>query len=214
MTDQVTSKRRASGTVEPQPPAKKQATPPAYVNVEEPKAAMCVNTIRCLSPALPQAAKSGHPGAPMGLAVVAYALWGESLMMYSPKQPNWWNRDRFVLSNGHACALLYTMMHLTGYEITLEELKNFRQVHSRTPGHPEAFQTPGVEVTTGPLGQGIAQAVGLAIAAANVAAEFNKSEFELFNSKTFCVLGDGCMQEPVTRGQIALAEMCGYGRRH
>eukprot|EP01055_Gregarina_sp_Pseudo9_P002876 Gregarina_sp_Pseudo_9__2875@NODE_309_length_3204_cov_148_249289_g290_i0_p1_GENE_NODE_309_length_3204_cov_148_249289_g290_i0NODE_309_length_3204_cov_148_249289_g290_i0_p1_ORF_typecomplete_len710_score181_72Transketolase_N/PF00456_21/1_1e105Transketolase_N/PF00456_21/1_8e03Transket_pyr/PF02779_24/8_9e36Transketolase_C/PF02780_20/5_3e03Transketolase_C/PF02780_20/1_5e12E1_dh/PF00676_20/4_1e10DXP_synthase_N/PF13292_6/3_5e09DXP_synthase_N/PF13292_6/6_1e03TPP_enzyme_C/PF02775_21/1_4e07TPP_enzyme_C/PF02 len=216
MTDQALHanlKRRASSDGD-QPPAKKQASstaahvedlPTEYINVKNPKAALCINAIRCLAPALPQAAKSGHPGAPMGLAVVAYALWGHPLMKYSPKEPSWWNRDRFVLSNGHACALLYTMLHLTGYGVTLEELKNFRQVNSMTPGHPEANHTPGVEVTTGPLGQGIAQAVGIAIAAANIAAEFNKPDIQLFDSKTICIVGDGCLQEGISGEACSLA---------
>eukprot|EP01053_Blabericola_migrator_P001487 Blabericola_migrator_1__1486@NODE_1393_length_4632_cov_214_102957_g932_i0_p1_GENE_NODE_1393_length_4632_cov_214_102957_g932_i0NODE_1393_length_4632_cov_214_102957_g932_i0_p1_ORF_typecomplete_len702_score122_66Transketolase_N/PF00456_21/2_4e105Transketolase_N/PF00456_21/1_2e03Transket_pyr/PF02779_24/1_1e36Transketolase_C/PF02780_20/1_2e12DXP_synthase_N/PF13292_6/9_1e08E1_dh/PF00676_20/2_6e08XFP_C/PF09363_10/3e03XFP_C/PF09363_10/0_000893HCDH_RFF/PF18321_1/1_1e033HCDH_RFF/PF18321_1/0_62DJ1_PfpI/PF0 len=208
----ATPNKRKASTDAGQPPAKKleSAAPvadfPTYINVDDKLAALCVNTIRCLAPALPQAAKSGHPGAPMGLAVVAYALWGSSTMRFSPKHPQWWDRDRFVLSNGHACALLYTMLHLTGYALSLDDLKNFRQIGSKTPGHPEAnHSTPGVEVTTGPLGQGIAQAVGLAIAAANVAAEFNKPDLKLFTGKIYCILGDGCLQEGISSEACALA---------
>lgn len=219
MTDQAKHKRRASSDNDQQPPVKKlaaataavasaslaQALPAEYINLKDPKVALCVNAIRCLVPALPQSAKSGHPGAPMGLAVVAYGLWGHPLMRYSPKEPAWWNRDRFVLSNGHACALLYVMLHLTGYGVTLDELKKFRQVNSMTPGHPEAFYTPGVEVTSGPLGQGIAQAVGIAIASKHIAAEYNKPDITLFDNRVFCILGDGCLQEGISSEACSLA---------
>jgi len=164
----------------------------------------CVNTIRVLSADQPSAAKSGHPGAPMGLAPVAYLLWTK-FMKYSPANPQWLNRDRFVLSNGHGCALQYSMLHLTGYNLPLKELKNFRQVHSKTPGHPEVHVTDGIEVTTGPLGQGIANGVGLAIAAKHLAATFNKPNYEIINPTIWVVCGDGCLQEGVASEAASLA---------
>eukprot|EP01088_Endostelium_zonatum_P015277 TRINITY_DN366_c0_g1_i1.p1 TRINITY_DN366_c0_g1~~TRINITY_DN366_c0_g1_i1.p1 ORF type:complete len:702 (+),score=188.57 TRINITY_DN366_c0_g1_i1:49-2154(+) len=164
----------------------------------------CVNTIRVLSAEQPSAAKAGHPGAPIGLAPVAYLLWSQ-FMKYNPANSQWLNRDRFVLSNGHACALLYSMLHLTGYDLSLNDLKNFRQVHSKTPGHPEVHVTEGVEVTTGPLGQGLSNGVGLAIAAKHLAATFNKPNFELFNSNVWVLCGDGCLQEGITSEASSLA---------
>ncbi|KAL6937669.1 Transketolase [Hanseniaspora osmophila] len=164
---------------------------------------LAVNTIRVLSVDQVSAANSGHPGAPLGLAPAAHVIYKN--MVFNPKNPEWINRDRFVLSNGHACALLYSMLHLTGYDaFTLDDLKQFRQLNSKCPGHPE-FELPGVEVTTGPLGQGISNAVGLAIAQANFAATYNKPGFELSNNYTYAMLGDGCLQEGVSSEASSLA---------
>ena len=170
---------------------------------------IAVNTIRLLSADMVQAANSGHPGAPMGCAPMAHALFGYC-MNFNPEDATWWNRDRFVLSNGHACALLYSMLHLCGYEgITVEELKKFRQLGSKTPGHPERHVTPGVEVTTGPLGQGISNAVGLALAQSHMASSFGES---IFNNYTFVICGDGCLQEGVSSEASSLAGHWGLGR--
>jgi transketolase len=169
---------------------------------------LCVRTIRCLAADMVQAANSGHPGAPMGCAAMAHALFGY-IMKYDPSDPSWWNRDRFVLSNGHACALLYSMLHLTGYEVSLDDLKKFRQMNSITPGHPEAGMTPGVEVSTGPLGQGISNAVGLAIGQAMLAGQYGS---DAFNNFTFVICGDGCLQEGVSYEACALAGHLGLGR--
>mmetsp|Transcript_21382 Transcript_21382/g.50644 ORF Transcript_21382/g.50644 Transcript_21382/m.50644 type:complete len:686 (-) Transcript_21382:275-2332(-) len=165
----------------------------------------CINTIRATAIDMVQAANSGHPGAPMGLAPVAYVLWKE-IMKYSSSNPDWINRDRFVLSNGHACALQYTMLHLTGYENSkLEDLKAFRQLGSTTPGHPENFVTAGVEVSTGPLGQGISNAVGMAMAETQMAALYNTEEHKIFDNFTYVVCGDGCLQEGVSCEASSLA---------
>eukprot|EP00124_Ichthyophonus_hoferi_P003534 Ihof_evm5s310 gene=Ihof_evmTU5s310 len=169
-------------------------------NMEE----KCVNTIRVLAAELPSQANSGHPGAPMGCAPIAYTLWNKT-MNYNPKNPKWTNRDRFVLSNGHGCALQYTMLHLVGYDVSMDDLKSFRQFNSKTPGHPENFVTPGIEVTTGPLGQGIANAVGLAWASKHMAAVFNKPNFPIVNNKVYCIVGDGCLQEGVSGEASSLA---------
>jgi len=163
-----------------------------------------IDTIRVLAADVVAKSKSGHPGAPMGLAPLAHLLWSRFLTCDS-KDSKWLNRDRFVLSNGHACALQYIMLHLMGYKLSMDDLKNFRQLDSLTPGHPEANHTDGVEVTTGPLGQGFAQAVGIAVASKNAASTFNKENFELFNDKTFVILGDGCMQEGVSSEAASLA---------
>ncbi|TPX61948.1 hypothetical protein PhCBS80983_g00830 [Powellomyces hirtus] len=166
---------------------------------------LAINTIRTLAPDVVQKANSGHPGAPMGCAPMAHVLFSRFITA-NPKNPNWINRDRFVLSNGHGCALLYIMLHLMGHNISMEDLKSFRQVGSKTPGHPEANHgVTGIEVTTGPLGQGIASAVGLAIAEAHLAATFNKPKYELINNDTFVILGDGCMQEGVQAEAASLA---------
>ncbi|KAM7223274.1 putative transketolase [Rhypophila decipiens] len=165
---------------------------------------LAVNTIRVLAADATANANSGHPGAPMGMAPVAHVLFSK-FMRFNPKNPKWLNRDRFVLSNGHACALIYTLLHLYGYAVTLEDLKRFRQVDSITPGHPEAHDTPGIEVTTGPLGQGISNAVGLAIAQAHTAATFNKPGFDLVDNYTYVFLGDGCLQEGVSSEACSLA---------
>eukprot|EP00036_Acanthoecidae_sp_10tr_P009575 CAMPEP_0182925032 /NCGR_PEP_ID=MMETSP0105_2-20130417/8088_1 /TAXON_ID=81532 ORGANISM="Acanthoeca-like sp., Strain 10tr" /NCGR_SAMPLE_ID=MMETSP0105_2 /ASSEMBLY_ACC=CAM_ASM_000205 /LENGTH=677 /DNA_ID=CAMNT_0025062865 /DNA_START=64 /DNA_END=2097 /DNA_ORIENTATION=+ len=171
----------------------------------------CINNIRLLSAETVQAAKSGHPGAPMGCAPMAHLLWSE-VMDYCPDQPKWPSRDRFVLSNGHACALQYTMLHLTGYAVSIEDLMAFRQVGSITPGHPEVGVTDGVEVSTGPLGQGISNAVGLAIAETNLAARFNKPEFNVVDNFTYVICGDGCLQEGVSSEACSLAGTLGLGK--
>ncbi|KAI8594016.1 Transketolase, thiamine diphosphate binding domain-containing protein [Geranomyces variabilis] len=166
---------------------------------------LAINTIRTLAPDVVQKANSGHPGAPMGCAPMAHVLFSRFIKA-NPKNPTWLNRDRFVLSNGHGCALLYIMLHLMGYNLSMDDLKQFRQTGSKTPGHPEAGHgIHGIEVTTGPLGQGIASAVGLAIAEAHLAATFNKPGFELVDNNTFVILGDGCMQEGVQAEAASLA---------
>ena len=163
-----------------------------------------INTIRILSADMVQKAKSGHPGAPMGMAPLAYALWNET-MSFSPKNPEWKNRDRFVLSSGHASALLYSLLHLYGYALTMDDLKQFRQWQSKTPGHPEHGLTAGVETTTGPLGQGIANAVGFAIAETMLAAHFNREGFPIVDHRTYAICGDGCMMEGVSSEAASLA---------
>eukprot|EP00586_Coscinodiscus_wailesii_P014105 CAMPEP_0172506676 /NCGR_PEP_ID=MMETSP1066-20121228/197222_1 /TAXON_ID=671091 /ORGANISM="Coscinodiscus wailesii, Strain CCMP2513" /LENGTH=601 /DNA_ID=CAMNT_0013283813 /DNA_START=228 /DNA_END=2029 /DNA_ORIENTATION=- len=158
-----------------------------------------------------QAARSGHPGAPMGCAPMAHLLWSE-VMTYDPKDPSWWNRDRFVLSNGHACALQYCMLHLTGYDLSVDDCKSFRQLGSKTPGHPENFVTAGVEVSTGPLGQGISNAVGMTMGEKHLAAVYNTSEFALFTNFTYVICGDGCLQEGVSSEACSLAGHLGLGQ--
>ncbi|GAB5354624.1 hypothetical protein AAMO2058_000134800 [Amorphochlora amoebiformis] len=171
-----------------------------------------IATIRCLAADVVQKANSGHPGAPMGMASMAHVLWGE-VMKYNPKNPKWIARDRFVLSNGHSCALQYIMLHLTGYDsVGLGDLKKFRQIFSYTPGHPEVHCTPGVEVSTGPLGQGISNAVGMAIAESHLAATYNKPGFDIFNNYTYVCTGDGCMQEGVASESCSLAGHLGLGK--
>ncbi len=165
---------------------------------------LCVQTIRFLSMDGVQAAKSGHPGMPMGMAAAAYGLWDRHLK-FDPANPKWINRDRFVLSAGHGSMLLYSLLHLFDYDLSLEELKNFRQWGSKTPGHPEYGHTPGVEVTTGPLGQGISNAVGMAIAQKHLAARYNKDGFDVFDYHIYSVAGDGCLQEGVSSEASSLA---------
>ncbi|KAJ3046251.1 Transketolase [Rhizophlyctis rosea] len=166
---------------------------------------LCVNTIRTVAPDVVQKANSGHPGAPMGCAPMAHVLFSK-FITNNPKNPKWINRDRFVLSNGHACALLYVMLHLRGFNVTLDDLKSFRQLNSKCPGHPEANHgVDGIEVSTGPLGQGISNAVGLAIGEAHLAATFNRPGYELIDNYTYCILGDGCMQEGVAAEAVSLA---------
>jgi transketolase len=170
---------------------------------------LAINSIRATAADMVQKASSGHPGAPMGCAVIAHALFGY-VMNYDPHNCNWWNRDRFVLSNGHACALLYTMMHISGFpDITLDQLKSFRKIKSLTPGHPERHVTPGVELTTGPLGQGLASAVGIAVSQAHLEANYGS---DLFNNFTFVLCGDGCLQEGLTSEACSLAGHWGLGR--
>ena len=152
------------------------------------------NAIRALSMDAVQQAKSGHPGAPMGMADIAEVLWNDYLR-HNPANPGWWNRDRFVLSNGHGSMLIYSLLHLSGYDLGIADLKQFRQLHSRTPGHPEYGYTPGVETTTGPLGQGLANAVGMALAEKVLAAQFNRPGHTLVDHYTYCFAGDGCLME-------------------
>ncbi|MGB3614903.1 MAG: transketolase [Elainellaceae cyanobacterium] len=173
---------------------------------------LCINSIRFLAIDAVEKAKSGHPGLPMGAAPMAFVLW-DKFLRFNPKNPSWFNRDRFVLSAGHGCMLQYALLHLTGYDsVPLEEIKQFRQWGSRTPGHPENFETPGVEVTTGPLGQGIANAVGLAMAEAHLAARFNKSDAPLVDHYTYAILGDGCNMEGVSGEACSLAGHLGLGK--
>jgi len=179
------------------------------IRIDAAAESVCVKSIRCLAADMVQAANSGHPGAPMGCAAIAHALFGH-VMNFNPENPNWWGRDRFVLSNGHACALLYSMLHLTGYKaMTMDQLRAFRQLESITPGHPEAGVTPGVEVSTGPLGQGISNAVGLAIAQEMLGAQYGSY---LFNNYTYVISGDGCLQEGVSYEACSLAGHLGLGR--
>ena len=162
------------------------------------------NAIRALSMDAVQAANSGHPGAPMGMAEIAVALWGRHLK-HNPTDPPWFDRDRFVLSNGHGSMLVYSLLHLTGYDLPLEELKNFRQLHSKTAGHPEVGVTPGVETTTGPLGQGITNAVGMALAEKLLAAEFNREGHAVVDHFTYAFMGHGCLMEGISHQACALA---------
>lgn len=162
------------------------------------------NAIRALAMDAVQQANSGHPGAPMGMADMAVALWGEHLK-HNPANPHWFDRDRFVLSNGHASMLLYALLHLTGYDLPLQELRNFRQLHSKTAGHPETGVTPGVETTTGPLGQGVTNAVGMALAEKLLAQEFNRDGHTIVDHNTYVFLGDGCMMEGISHEAAALA---------
>ncbi len=162
------------------------------------------NAIRALAMDAVQAANSGHPGAPMGMADMAVALWGEHLQ-HNPGNPLWMNRDRFVLSNGHASMLIYALLHLTGYKLPIEELKNFRQLHSKTAGHPEFGITPGVETTTGPLGQGITNAVGMALAEKLLASEFNREGHAVIDHHTYVFMGDGCLMEGISHEAASLA---------
>ena len=173
---------------------------------------LCVNSIRFLAIDAINKSNSGHPGLPMGAAPMAYALW-DKLLRHNPKNPKWFNRDRFVLSAGHGCMLLYALLHLTGYDsVGIEDIKSFRQWGSRTPGHPETFETAGVEVTTGPLGQGISNAVGLAIAEAHLAAKFNKEGCNLVDHYTYVIMGDGCHQEGISSEAASLAGHLGLGK--
>ncbi|KAJ5161660.1 hypothetical protein N7492_007052 [Penicillium capsulatum] len=165
---------------------------------------LAINTIRILAVDATSKANSGHPGAPMGMAPVSHVLFNK-FMNFNPKNPDWVNRDRFVLSNGHGCMLQYALLHLFGYQLTMDDLKNFRQLDSITPGHPEAHDTPGIEVTTGPLGQGFSNAVGLAIAQAHSAGVFNKPGFELFNNYTYTFFGDGCAMEGIASEAASMA---------
>ncbi len=169
------------------------------------------NAIRALSMDAVQKAKSGHPGAPMGMADIAQVLWCDYLK-HNPTNPNWADRDRFVLSNGHGSMLIYSLLHLTGYDVSIDDLKNFRQLHSKTPGHPEYGYTPGVETTTGPLGQGIANAVGMAIAEKTLAAQFNRGAYNIVDHNTYVFMGDGCMMEGISHEVCSLAGTLGLGK--
>jgi len=169
------------------------------------------NAIRALSMDAVQKANSGHPGAPMGMADIAQVLWNDFLH-HNPTNPQWSNRDRFVLSNGHGSMLIYSLLHLTGYNLPIEELKSFRQLHSKTPGHPEYGYAPGVETTTGPLGQGITNAVGMAIAEKALAAHFNKEDHQIVDHHTYVFLGDGCLMEGISHEACSLAGTLGLGK--
>jgi transketolase len=173
---------------------------------------LCINSIRFLAIDAVQKSNSGHPGLPMGAAPMAFVLW-DRFMRFNPKNPKWFNRDRFVLSAGHGCMLQYALMYLTGYDsVTLDDIKQFRQWESKTPGHPENFMTEGVEVTTGPLGQGIANGVGLAMAEAHLAAKFNKPDCKIVDHYTYVILGDGCNMEGVSGEACSLAGHLGLGK--
>ena len=168
------------------------------------KEQMVVNAIRILTAEAVQKAKSGHPGMPMGAAAMAYAIWGRN-MKHNPANPKWINRDRFVLSSGHGSMLIYSLLHLFGYGLTIEDLQQFRQFGSKTPGHPEYGHTVGVETTTGPLGQGIANGVGMAMAEKHLAAKFNREGFNVMDHYTYVILGDGCMMEGISHEACSLA---------
>jgi transketolase len=173
---------------------------------------LCINSIRFLAIDAVEKAKSGHPGLPMGAAPMAFVLW-DQFLRFNPKNPYWFNRDRFVLSAGHGCMLQYALLYLTGYDsVTIDDIQQFRQWESRTPGHPENFMTPGVEVTTGPLGQGISNAVGLAMAEAHLAARFNKPDATIVDHYTYAILGDGCNMEGVSGEACSLAGHLGLGK--
>jgi transketolase len=182
------------------------AAPPVSIDT------LNINSIRFLAIDAVNKSNSGHPGLPMGAAPMAYALW-DRVLRHNPKNPQWFNRDRFVLSAGHGCMLLYALLHLSGYDsVSIEDIKQFRQWGSKTPGHPETFETAGVEVTTGPLGQGIANAVGLAIAEAHLAAQFNKPGHTLVDHHTYVIMGDGCHQEGISGEAASLAGHLGLGK--
>ena len=169
------------------------------------------NAIRALSMDAVQKANSGHPGAPMGMADIAEVLWNDN-MNHNPNNPNWSNRDRFILSNGHGSMLIYSLLHLTGYDLAIDDLKNFRQLHSKTPGHPEYGYAPGVETTTGPLGQGIANGVGMAIAEKALAGQFNQKGHDIVDHHTYVFLGDGCLMEGISHEACSLAGTLGLGK--
>lgn len=169
------------------------------------------NAIRALSMDAVQKANSGHPGMPMGMADIAEVLWRD-VLKHNPNNPDWADRDRFILSNGHGSMLLYSLLHLTGYDLPMQELKNFRQLHSKTPGHPELGYTPGVETTTGPLGQGLANAVGLAIAERTLAAQFNRPGHDIVDHYTYVFMGDGCLMEGISHEVSSLAGTLGLGK--
>lgn len=169
------------------------------------------NAIRALAMDAVQRASSGHPGAPMGLADIAEVLWRD-VLRYNPRNPDWWNRDRFVLSNGHASMLIYSVLHLTGYDVTIKDIEAFRQLHSKTPGHPEHGECPGVETTTGPLGQGFANAVGMALAERQLARDFNREGFDLVDHRTWVCVGDGCLMEGISHEVASLAGTLKLGK--
>ncbi len=170
------------------------------------------NALRALAIDAVQTANSGHPGAPMGMAEMATALWADGVLRHNPRNPHWADRDRFVLSNGHASMLLYALLHLSGYALPMDELKKFRQLHSKTPGHPEVDVTPGVETTTGPLGQGLSNAVGLALAEQMLAREFNRPGHQLVDHRTYVFLGDGCLMEGISHEACSLAGVWGLNK--
>jgi transketolase len=177
----------------------------------QPTHAQLANAIRALSMDAVQKANSGHPGAPMGMADIAEVLWRDYLK-HNPKNPNWHDRDRFVLSNGHGSMLIYSLLHLSGYDVSISDIKNFRQLSSKTPGHPEYGDTPGVETTTGPLGQGIANAVGMALAEAHLASQFNKTDLQIVDHHTYVFAGDGCLMEGISHEACSLAGTLKLGK--
>ena len=176
-----------------------------------PERKVLANAIRALSMDAVQKANSGHPGAPMGMADIAEVLWND-FMNHNPANPDWADRDRFVLSNGHGSMLIYSLLHLTGYELSIDDLKEFRQLHSKTPGHPEYGYAPGIETTTGPLGQGITNAVGMALAERTMAAQFNRDGHDIVDHYTYVFMGDGCMMEGISHESCALAGTWGLGK--
>ncbi len=169
------------------------------------------NAIRALSMDGVQQANSGHPGAPMGMADIAEVLWRGHLN-HNPHNPNWVDRDRFILSNGHGSMLIYSLLHLTGYDLSIDDLKNFRQLHSKTPGHPEYGYAPGIETTTGSLGQGITNAVGMALAEKSMAEQFNQPGHDIVDHYTYAFMGDGCMMEGISHEACSLAGTLGLGK--
>ena len=182
-----------------------------FSDFEKPAFTNLTSAIRALAMDAVQKANSGHPGMPMGMAEIAEVLWNHHLR-HNPSDPAWPNRDRFVLSNGHGSMLLYALLHLSGYDLTIDDLKAFRQLHSRTPGHPEVGVTPGVETTTGPLGQGLANAVGMAIAEMVLARTFNRPGHEIVDHGTYVFLGDGCLMEGISHEVCSLAGTLGLGK--
>src|SRR5437868_9536422 len=170
-----------------------------------------VDVLRALAMDAVQKANSGHPGMPMGMAEIAEVLWRRHLR-HNPANPNWADRDRFVLSNGHGSMLLYALLHLTGYDLPMDELQRFRQLHSKTPGHPERGITPGVETTTGPLGQGLANAVGMALAEKLLAAQFNRPHHTIVDHRTYVFVGDGCLMEGISHEACSLAGTLGLSK--
>ena len=169
------------------------------------------NAVRALSMDAVQQAKSGHPGMPMGMADIAEVLWTDYLR-YTPSNPKWADRDRFILSNGHGSMLHYALLHLSGYDLPMAELKNFRQLHSKTPGHPEYGYAPGIETTTGPLGQGISNGVGMALSEKVLAAQFNRPGHDIVNHFTYVFMGDGCLMEGISHEVCSLAGTLGLGK--
>jgi transketolase len=169
------------------------------------------NAVRALSMDAVQKAGSGHPGAPMGMADIAEVLWTD-ILRHNPANPGWLNRDRFVLSNGHGSMLLYSLLHLTGYDLSMDDLRNFRKLGSITAGHPEYGETPGVETTTGPLGQGFANAIGMAIAEQILSVRFNRDEFNIIDHFTYVFVGDGCLMEGVSHEAASLAGTLGLSK--
>lgn len=172
---------------------------------------LTINTIRLLSAEAVQKANSGHPGLPMGAAPMAYTLWAKN-MKHNPSDPGWDDRDRFILSAGHGSMLIYSLLHVFGYGLSIEDLKNFRQIDSLTPGHPEYRHTKGVEITTGPLGQGIANGVGMAMAEAYLAKKFNRPGYPVVDHYTYVLSGDGCMMEGISSEAASLAGTLGLGK--
>lgn len=188
------------------------AVPAELMQTGEPFTDKAVNTIRFLAVDAVEKAQSGHPGMPMGMAPTAFALWDRHLR-FNPGNPKFINRDRFVLSAGHGSMLIYSLLYLYGFaSVSLEDIQQFRQLNSATPGHPESNDTPGVEVTTGPLGQGICNAVGMAIAEAHAAATYNTDEFTIIDNYTYCIMGDGCVMEGMSSEACSLAGHLGLGK--